>query len=706
MPDAIRGNFITNRPDILTAPIHLAKHLGQSVWQGLKSLCGARPSHAVAPGIRPRGREPVAGDPALPNLRGARPIHLSSHESFRDLPMVTPEQAKQAHKYILCSHLSSRLDDAFQCTHQDRELVPGSIRSSTVRQEGQPTQLIDSSTGLAASIHFDPASREVIVGFSGISFAGSRFGCGLNQMLSCAAQWLGLVPKNMRQGSRIVELMKEHIDALNRELPEDQKLELTVTGFSMGGGVASYAALRNEVPAVVFNPMRLGLGARARVGQNMLAQADRYLTEVVIPGDWVSDNGLSHLYKLNPLTWGGVILDSTGKLGNARRLLLPPDPGIQRRHTSVYPSLARLIRGAEQRDFLLPGTSRHWDATYTDEERARLTTEPLGELASKMRAEYPGHSEQIDALVQTLSGIELPSQFSDLLNGCRTVAAACTQMQAGFAHLRDIAQARELLAQLPPTALREALGEDLQQLQRTVSNRIVALHGKVLQLSAEALERFAVDRQRREAAEPDRSPSYLLRPHSELMELDAKLAYLVMANNALKDLDSRVVDGVADQMDRGAAMIDALQSGVHESASHLISMIARNARPESFAQDLDLCEDAKGAEQLTARALGQARAIFRLRTDLDRQFAQSPIRSQVDDALGRLQGEWLARAVRSADKGIAHAEMLMDELDACFEQLSEQPADLALRSKLERISQQLRDSIGPLNAALQALQLV
>ena len=166
----------------------------------------------------------MAGDPALPNLQGARPIHLSSHESFRDLPMMTPEQAKQAHKYIVCSHLSqggdeqrsmqqmkrSGLDDAFQCTHQDRELVPGSIRSSTVRQEGRPTQLIDSSTGLAASIHFDPASREVIVGFSGISFAGSRFGCGLNQMLSCAAQWLGLVPKNMRQSSRIVELMKEH----------------------------------------------------------------------------------------------------------------------------------------------------------------------------------------------------------------------------------------------------------------------------------------------------------------------------------------------------------------------------------------------------------------------------------------------------------------------------------------------------------------
>jgi hypothetical protein len=86
----------------------------------------------------------------------------------------------------------------------------------------------------------------------------------------------------------------------------------------MGGGLASYAALRNKVPAVVMNPMRLGWGARARIGQSRLDEADRYLTEVVAQGDCVSDSDLSKLYM--PLA---PVFNSRGPLGNARRFMVP-----------------------------------------------------------------------------------------------------------------------------------------------------------------------------------------------------------------------------------------------------------------------------------------------------------------------------------------------------------------------------------------------
>ena len=83
----------------------------------------------------------------------------------------------------------------------------------------------------------------------------------------------------MRQASELTQHVKQHIEELNRDLPPEKQIKLTLTGHSMGGGLASYAALRNEVPAVVFNPMRLGSGARARIGQHRLAEADKYLTE-------------------------------------------------------------------------------------------------------------------------------------------------------------------------------------------------------------------------------------------------------------------------------------------------------------------------------------------------------------------------------------------------------------------------------------------
>ena len=706
MPDAIRGNFVTNRPDILTAPVHLAKHIGQSVWQGLKSLCMAQPSRAVSPGIRPEGRKPVEGDPALPNLQAAKPIHLSSHESFRDLPMLTPFQAIEARKYFACANISfggselpsidsARVDDAFGYKHPDRLLVPESIRSSTVRQNGNFTRLIDSSTGLAASISFDSENNELIVGFSGVGFSKPGSGIVLNQVLSCAVQWLGLIPKNMRQGSKIVALMKEHVEELNRGLPDERKVKLTVSGFSMGGGVASYAALKNEVPAVVFNPMRLGLGARARVGQNILAKADRYLTEVVVPGDWVSDNGMSHLYKLNPLTWGGVILDSTGRLGSARRLLLPVERWLtgNDRHTAVGSGLDSLIQGAEQRDFLLPSTSSHWDETRTDKERAALAIQPINELAGRMRVEFPGHFGEIDALVETLNGVGMPLELRTLLSECGHVEAIAGLLHSELRSLKGIAKARELLIRLPRTSLLEALGKDLRRLETELSRRILEIQQKILQLANDSLAQFAVDRGHRESEDLHGGFSGMALTQSELFTLDTTLAYLRMADDALLTADREVIDGLEDQMHRGAVVMHALQRELEQRADHIVTIAARNGLPGKFARDLELCQDAEDAQQLTSVALMQARDVSRVSVGLQRHLAESPIRTRLGEALGNLESKWLARALASTGKGVDHAETLMRELDARIAQVGEHPGDRALRANLAQVARRLQETL-------------
>lgn len=66
----------------------------------------------------------------------------------------------------------------------------------------------------------------------------------------------------------------------------------------MGGGLATYAALRNDVPAVAISPMRLGLLARAKCGQAAIKNAPRLVTEVTVQSDWVADNSRTRGLKL------------------------------------------------------------------------------------------------------------------------------------------------------------------------------------------------------------------------------------------------------------------------------------------------------------------------------------------------------------------------------------------------------------------------
>jgi hypothetical protein len=127
----------------------------------------------------------------------------------------------------------------------------------------------------------------------------------------------------------------------------------------MGGGLASYAALRNKVPAVVMNPMRLGWGARARIGQSRLDEADRYLTEVVVQGDWVADNDLSKLYV--PLA---PVFNSRGPLGYARRFMVPGyDASSDFRHNAVGDLAGQMVTHHDRLQQRAPTLLRHLQQT-------------------------------------------------------------------------------------------------------------------------------------------------------------------------------------------------------------------------------------------------------------------------------------------------------------------------------------------------------
>ena len=190
--------------------------------------------------------------------------------------------------------------------------------------------LLDPRTGFAASISVvEPrqagAPREVVVAFGGMTSQGHT----VKQALRCFMNMIGMAPpKVFAQASKLTQMVQAHLEALNERLPPGEPpYTLKLSGHSMGGGMATYAALRNGVKAEVFDPLRLGLGARAKVGREALKNAPNLVTEVVVQRDPVSDlwaAKILHILDLPSLALTGRRADVLGAIG--QRYLVPLNP--------------------------------------------------------------------------------------------------------------------------------------------------------------------------------------------------------------------------------------------------------------------------------------------------------------------------------------------------------------------------------------------
>ena len=378
-------------------------HLGDSTlgsaWRGLKGLFSAKPAVAFD-GVRPPGD--VAPDEGgdlrqiggsqvgglrADNLQRASTATMGSHETWRDLPQLPVDQASDVERYFHCTNLaagpqpgyadrnqslrglqaiSPNMRDAFFESVEGRDGISRDVLPALVLElslvnasagdfahelagvtsnppkagelrYGVMSHLSDPKTGFSAGITFDPDRREVVIGFSGLGTSKMT----TRQVFRTAMNWLGFIPKTMSQASKLTQLVKAHIDQVNQTLPEGQKLKLTLTGHSMGGGLASYAALRNQVPAVVTNPMRLGWGARA--GRPVAPARGRQIPDRGRrPGRLGrrQSRGQAHL----PLV---PAFNVRGPLGHARRFMLPRG-GNQDPHNDL-PGVLRSMKDQDRR---------------------------------------------------------------------------------------------------------------------------------------------------------------------------------------------------------------------------------------------------------------------------------------------------------------------------------------------------------------------
>lgn len=110
----------------------------------------------------------------------------------------------------------------------------------------------------------------------------------LRQHLYAFSAVFGGMPSSYRQADQIIRNLKDS------GYFEGKKVILT--GQCLGGGIASYAGLRNKIPTLCANTLLMGAGLQKRVGIETLREAKKYVTHVSTRGDYISNNRIFHIF--------------------------------------------------------------------------------------------------------------------------------------------------------------------------------------------------------------------------------------------------------------------------------------------------------------------------------------------------------------------------------------------------------------------------
>lgn len=72
--------------------------------------------------------------------------------------------------------------------------------------------------------------------------------------------------------------------------PKFKTKKIILTGQCLGGTLAQYIALKNDIKAICFNTFQIGPGLQQIISDEKLAKADEYVSHVAAQGDFVNEN--------------------------------------------------------------------------------------------------------------------------------------------------------------------------------------------------------------------------------------------------------------------------------------------------------------------------------------------------------------------------------------------------------------------------------
>jgi len=147
--------------------------------------------------------------------------------------------------------------------------------------------------------------------------------------LSCLSSLLGGKPALYTRANELVSQI------MQSDVVKGKKV--TICGQSLGGSIASYVGLQQQIPAVALNGFPLGAGLQQLIGKEKLDNADQIVSNIRVKGDYWCD--VPVIIKLFDIFVSGLGLKTPGNFG---KLLDVPaiHTGAQNNHVDVYGALA------------------------------------------------------------------------------------------------------------------------------------------------------------------------------------------------------------------------------------------------------------------------------------------------------------------------------------------------------------------------------
>ncbi|GAB4270300.1 MAG TPA: hypothetical protein DIU37_01665 [Opitutae bacterium] len=224
---------------------------------------------------------------------------------------MTPEVAQEVLPYALMAEKANKniLSESEVAGYRilSKEELPEGLQSWVKDDESQRLEDLEawSSSGMRARVYQSLGTGDIVLSFVGTESSplnGSRRASDwwrmIYNLMSSPYQAAGGIPKIYTQAAEWTELLQKHFPANN----------IILTGLSLGGGLAQFAGLFNEVPVYAFNSVGLGCGTKRILREHYETQelldtaALNLITHINVEGESLSDGWvLTYIVKRDQL---------------------------------------------------------------------------------------------------------------------------------------------------------------------------------------------------------------------------------------------------------------------------------------------------------------------------------------------------------------------------------------------------------------------
>ncbi len=330
---AIQERITTYKSKVVQSTLPILKIIGQAMtfplrWAGSKtySIPGIIVRFPVVAAKHLLGKN----DPATTFKDELLPQKGYTWFTHKDL---SSEEAKE---YMLYA-------TAAGCIHRNNVnwlkpfgFVPIKADTFAVDAEKIDNIIFDRATGLKIGVF--QKDNEIIVVFGALKTHESQFAHSEYKeadkltrkvQVQCISSLLGGKPEMYTKADLLVGQLMQSNRLKNKKV--------TICGQSLGGSLASYVGLRQQIPTVALNAFPLGTGLQQKIGAEKLHNADQVVTNIRVKGDYWSD--LPWIVKTFDVCVNALGLKTPGNFGK-----LLDVPAIHKKsgitHVDVYGAIA------------------------------------------------------------------------------------------------------------------------------------------------------------------------------------------------------------------------------------------------------------------------------------------------------------------------------------------------------------------------------